>query len=119
MISFYSVSCRKTRYSQNIERTWKVDNYYKNGVDSTANFNVMFKGYSIIFNNNNGFVERFIAAGNTATTVRGMWTLLNKSKTLQLADSIRTRLYSIDKLKIKSMILKKDDLGEEIHYSPE
>jgi hypothetical protein len=119
IVSFCSVSCRKTRYTTNIEKTWKVDNYYKNGVDSTSNFNVKFKNYSIIFNNDNGFIERYTAAGITPMVVKGMWLLINRSKSLQMTDSADVRVYDINKLKIKSMILKKNDTGEEIHYSPQ
>jgi hypothetical protein len=118
-ISVYSVSCRKSIYTTNIERTWLVTTYLKNGADSTSIFNARFKNYSIVFNNNNGFIEIYLADGKTPTEVKGMWQLINRSKTLQLTDSVRVRQYDIDKLKIKSMILKVGSTGQEFDYSPQ
>lgn len=119
VISFYAISCRKSIYTTNIERTWIVNYYYKNGTDSTSMFNTRFKNYTIVFDNNNGFIEKYTADGTTPMIVKGMWQLISHSKTLQLTDSIRIRQYSIDKLKIKSMILKVDNLGQEFDYSPQ
>ena len=119
LLSFYSLSCRKSIYTTNIERTWVVTTYYKNGVDSTAVFNNSFKNYTIVFNFNNGFIESYIADGKNPLIVRGMWQLIENSKTLQLTDSVRVRNYNIDKLKIKSMILKVPSLNQEFDYVPQ
>jgi hypothetical protein len=119
LISLYAVSCRKSIYTTNIERTWVVSNYYKNGVDSTAIFNERFKNYSIVFNNNNGFIELYSANGKTPMVVKGMWQLIDNSKTLQLTDSVRIRSYTIERLKIKSMILLVRSLNQSFIYSPQ
>jgi hypothetical protein len=119
LIAFYLVSCRKSIYTTNIERTWLVSTYLKNGADSTSVFNTRYKNYTIIFNNNNGYIEKYTADGKVAITVKGMWQLISNSKTLQLTDSVRVRQYSIDKLKIKSMILKVGSTGQEFDYTPQ
>lgn len=118
-ISVYTISCRKSIYTTNIERTWVLTTYYKNGVDSTSIFNARFKNYTIVFDNNNGFIEKYTADGKIPVTVKGMWLFQNNSKTLQLTDSVRVRQYNIDKLKIKSMILKVPNLNQEFDYSPQ
>ena len=118
-ISLYTISCRKSIYTTNIERTWLVTTYLKNGTDSTSVFNTRFENYSIVFDNNNGFIERYSADGKTPIIVKGMWLLIDNSKTLQLTDSVRVRNYNIDKLKIKSMILKVPSLNQEFDYVPQ
>jgi len=105
--------CRKTFYSNRLEKAWKVDSYFKNGVDSTSNFDIVFKDYVIEFYDNYGYKETY----NTLLN-QGTWTLTNKSKTLQLTNNGVVKEYNITKIKDKSLYLVRSETGEEFHFSP-
>ena len=116
---FISLSCRKYNYTNRIVKTWVVNKYLKNGVDSTAVFNSSFKNYIITFDNNNGYTETYLNGGTVSVTNQGIWNFTSGAKSLILNNNGDVITYDVVSIKAKSMDMKIDNKGEEFFYSPQ
>lgn len=74
VFSFALSSCVKVVETIAIIGTWKVDKYYENGTDKTADFNTLLANYRIKFEANGSYTETANTLG-LPLTVTGPWVI--------------------------------------------
>lgn len=91
--------CKKATFEKRIVNTWKMNQYFKSGVDSTAEFHTLFKDYELQFYGNMDFREFYLGFGSIPITVNGTWVVSDGGADVTLTDPNQTRKYIIDRLK--------------------
>ncbi len=94
----FSPACKKVSMETNLTGTWTVSKYFKNGVDSTANFNMRFFDYAITFFDDHDFAESYKSLGVLPINNTGSWELTTKLSELKLVTATETRVYTINNL---------------------
>ena len=102
-------------YGKLIEGTWKVDTYYRNGEDQTTEFFILFADYEIRFHSDGEFTETYRALNVMPITNAGTWEIKYPEQKWQLTlvDESPPRIYAIEKLTNKELLLKRDLGGGE------
>jgi len=102
-------------YGKLIEGTWKVDTYYRNGDDQTTEFFILFADYEITFHSDGEFTETYHALNVVPITNAGTWEIkyTEQKWQLTLVDESPPRIYAIEKLTNKELLLKRDLGGGE------
>lgn len=106
-------SCRKF----SIVGTWRVTQYLENGVDKTADFNVIYVNYKIKLDGSGNFIETATILGIN-TTVAGPYELSNGDTKLTLTDQSNNskRYFDILELKNSSAVIRQDN-NKEFHLA--
>ena len=82
-------------YKITLQGSWEVDEYYKNGEESTQAFNLAFGDYIIKFHPDGDFTETYKAVNVLPVTNPGTWEIINNGKQLQLVDESTPRTFDI------------------------
>ena len=84
-----------TVYKITLQGSWEIDEYYKNGVEETQSFNLLFGDYVIKFHPDGDFTETYNAMNIFPVTNPGTWDIITNGKQLQLVDENATRTFDI------------------------
>ena len=89
------IGCQQIIYETYIQGAWKVDEYYKNGIDDTTAFYLFFGDYVIKFHPDGNFTETYKLTNLVPITNSGTWEVINNASQLQLIDGSSTRTFDI------------------------
>ena len=103
--------CKQILYEMLIQGAWEVDEYYKNGEESTQSFYLLFGDYAIKFHPDGDFTETYVAGNILPVTNIGTWEIINNAEQLRLIDQSATRTYDIISLTKDELRLYRD-LGD-------
>ena len=84
-----------TVYKITLQGSWEIDEYYKNGVEETQSFNLLFGNYVIKFHPDGDFTETYNAMNLLPVTNPGTWDIINNGMQLQLVDENARRIFDI------------------------
>ena len=105
------IGCKKVIYEKLLEGTWRVITYYKNGVDSTSSFFILYQDYTLTFHPDGAFTETTLAVGLLPVTITGTWELINNASQLTLIDNNFTRTFDINKQTKDELNISRDLSG--------
>lgn len=98
------VSC-VSLYTMLLQGAWEVDEYYKNGEDTTQEFYFTFADYVITFHPDGYFTETYKGFNVIPITNSGTWSFINNVQQLSLVDEGSTRIYDVKSLTKQEMRL--------------
>ena len=101
-------SCIPILYETLIQGRWEVDEYYRNGVEDTQSFYLLFGDYAITFHPDGDFTETYKLGNIVPVTNPGTWELINNGDQLKLVDQAATRTYNIVSLTQDELRLHRD-----------
>ena len=89
-------SCQMA-YELSLQGSWEVDEYYRNDVEDTQAFHLLFGDYVIKFHPDGDFTETFKAGNLLPVTNPGTWEVINNGTggQLRLVDENATRTFDI------------------------
>ena len=87
--------CKQLLYETAIQRTWEMDEYYKNDVEDTQAFYLLFGDYAIKFHSDGDFTETYKAMNLLPITNVGRWEIIANGGQLRLVDDSSTRTFDI------------------------
>ena len=100
-------------YEMWIKGAWEVDEYYKNGVEETQSFYLIFGDYVITFHPDGYFTETYTWSNILPVTNSGTWNFINNAQQLSLVDQGSTRIFDVKSLTKAEMRLYRElDEGE-------
>lgn len=85
-------------YEMTIQGAWEVDEYYKNGVEETQSFYLIFGDYVITFHPDGYFTETYMLSNILPITNSGTWAFINNARQLSLVDASPTRTFDVKTL---------------------
>lgn len=91
------VSCLPL-YEMWIQGAWEIDEYYKNGVEKTPSFYLVFGDYVITFHPDGYFTETYLLSNILPITNSGTWEFSTNGRQLSLADQSSTRTFDVKSL---------------------
>lgn len=100
--------CKQVIYEKLLQGTWEVDEYYRNGVEDTPSFYLLFGDYAITFHPDGYFTETYKLTNIVPITNSGTWAVISGGDQLQLVDQTATRTYSIASLTGDELHLYRD-----------
>jgi len=101
-------SCKQIVYEALIQATWEVDEYYRNGVEETTSYYLLFGDYVITLHPDGAFTETYRLGNIVPVTNSGTWELINNGDQLQLVDQAPGRTYTIVSLTHNELRLYRD-----------
>lgn len=101
-------SCKQIVYETLIQATWEVDEYYRNGVEETTSYYLLFGDYAITLHPDGAFTETYTLGNIVPVTNAGTWELINNGDQLQLVDQAPGRTYTIVSLTQNELRLYRD-----------
>jgi len=101
-------SCKEMFYETLIQGTWEVDEYYRNGVEDTPAFYLLFGDYAITFHPDGDFTETYKLGNIVPVTNPGTWEPITNGDQLKLVDQASTRIYTILSLTKDELRLHRD-----------
>jgi hypothetical protein len=101
-------SCTQIVYETLIQGTWEVDEYYRNGVEDTTSFYLLFGDYAITFHPDGHFTETYTLGNIVPVTNPGTWELITNGDQLRLVDQATPRTYNIVSMTKDELRLQRD-----------
>ena len=101
-------SCTQILYETLIQGRWEVDEYYRNGVEDTQSFYLLFGDYAITFHPDGDFTETYKLGNIVPVTNPGTWELINNGDQVRLVDQASPRTYNIVNLIQDELHLQRD-----------
>jgi len=101
-------NCTQILYEPLIQGKWEVDEYYRNGVEDTQSFYLLFGDYVITFHPDGDFTETYKLGNIVPVTNPGTWELINNGDQLKLVDQVASRTYNIVALTQDELRLYRD-----------
>jgi len=101
-------SCTQIVYETLIQGTWEVDEYYRNGVEDTTSFYLLFGDYAITFHPDGHFTETYTLGNIMPVTNPGTWELITNGDQLRLVDQATPRTYNIVSMTKDELRLQRD-----------
>lgn len=105
---------------ERLSNTWKVKQYFENGVDKTNDFNNVFNGYVMTINKENTYTLSYKAFGLIPYSEAGSWYFNTNKTSVTFKNNNNTSTWKILKLMEKELWGEYKDSNKtyEIHLIP-
>lgn len=129
LIAMFIVGCKKYEEGpmfsfrskeERLANTWKVQQWFENGVDSTNDFNNIFNGYVMTINKGNTYTLTYKAFGLISYSEAGSWYFNTDKTSVTFKHNNNTSTWKILKLMEKELWGEYTDSNKtyEIHLIP-
>lgn len=98
-----------------LERTWRINKVFRNGVDDTSAYLNSREDYTLQFSGGGSFLEQYYPSGlGTLFQVNGTWVINGSVTQLTMTDQNQSRVFTVDQLSATNLDLtdqgSQDDL---------